>query len=155
MYTCFWEGISTHDGDHDHLCGLVARVPGCRLRGPGFDSWQYQIFWGVVGLEWGPLSLMSKFVVVLVINNRDSGLEIREYCCGDPLHWPRDTLYAQKLALTSLTSGCRLVGIILSMTKATEFVVDGDHQVLKLPHEIGFNNVTTVRNYFLFLFLYY
>jgi hypothetical protein len=29
---------------------------------------------------------------------------------GDPLLWPRDTLYPQKLALTSPTSGGRSVG---------------------------------------------
>jgi hypothetical protein len=38
------------------VCGLVIRVPGYRPRGPGFDSWRYQIFWEVVGLERGPLS---------------------------------------------------------------------------------------------------
>jgi hypothetical protein len=26
------------------LCGLAVRVPGYRSRGPGFDSWRYQIF---------------------------------------------------------------------------------------------------------------
>jgi hypothetical protein len=36
----------------------VVRVPGYRSRGPGFDSRPYQIFWEVVGLERGPLSLM-------------------------------------------------------------------------------------------------
>jgi hypothetical protein len=41
----------------DRLCGLVVRVPGNRSRGPGFDSRRYQIFWEVVGLERGPLSL--------------------------------------------------------------------------------------------------
>jgi hypothetical protein len=30
--------------DTDRLCGLVVRVPGYRFRGPGFDSWHYQIF---------------------------------------------------------------------------------------------------------------
>jgi hypothetical protein len=43
----------------DRLCGLVVRVPGYRSRGPGFNSGRYQIFWEVVGLERGPLSLMS------------------------------------------------------------------------------------------------
>jgi hypothetical protein len=41
----------------DRLCGLVVGVPGCRSRGPGFYSRRYQIFWEVVGLEQGPLSL--------------------------------------------------------------------------------------------------
>jgi hypothetical protein len=31
---------------------------------------------------------------------------------GDPLRLPRNTLYPQKLALTSLTSGGRSVGIV-------------------------------------------
>jgi hypothetical protein len=31
---------------------------------------------------------------------------------GDPLRWPRDALYPQKLALASLTSGGRAVGIV-------------------------------------------
>jgi hypothetical protein len=40
------------------LCGLVVRVPGNRYRGLGFDSRRYQIFWEVVGVERGPLSLV-------------------------------------------------------------------------------------------------
>jgi hypothetical protein len=43
---------------NDHLCGLVVRVPGYRSRGPRFDSRRYQIFWEVLGLERGPLSLV-------------------------------------------------------------------------------------------------
>ena len=39
--------------------GLVVRVSGYRYRGPGFDPRRYQIFWVVVGLERGPLSLVS------------------------------------------------------------------------------------------------
>jgi hypothetical protein len=37
------------------------------------------------------------------------------------LRWPRDTLYPQKLALTSPTIGGRSVDIVRSHTKATEF----------------------------------
>jgi hypothetical protein len=37
---------------------------------------------------------------------------------GDPLRWPRDTLYQQKLALTSPTSGGRSVGIVRLRTKS-------------------------------------
>jgi hypothetical protein len=51
-----------------------------------------------------------------------SGLESREYGRSDPSHWPHNTLYPQKLALTSPTSGGRLVGIIHSRTQATEFI---------------------------------
>jgi hypothetical protein len=40
---------------------------------------------------------------------------------GDPLRWPRDTLYPQKLALTSPTSGGRSIGIVRLWIKATEF----------------------------------
>ena len=42
----------------DRLCGLVVRVSGYRYRGPGFDPRRYKIFWVVVGLEKGPLSLV-------------------------------------------------------------------------------------------------
>jgi len=43
----------------DRLCGLVIRVSGYRYRDPGFDPRHYQIFWVVVGLELGPLNLVS------------------------------------------------------------------------------------------------
>jgi hypothetical protein len=43
---------------HDRLCGLVIRVSAYSSRGPGFDFLRYQIFWEVVGLERGPLSLV-------------------------------------------------------------------------------------------------
>jgi hypothetical protein len=38
-----------------------------------------------------------------------------------PSGWPRGTLYPQKLAITSPTSGGRSVGIIRSRTQAMEF----------------------------------
>jgi hypothetical protein len=40
-------------------CGLVVSVPGYRSRGPGFDSRRYKFFWEVLGLQRGPLSLVS------------------------------------------------------------------------------------------------
>jgi hypothetical protein len=40
------------------LSNLVVRVPGYRSTGPGFDSRRYHIFWEVVCLERGPLSLV-------------------------------------------------------------------------------------------------
>jgi hypothetical protein len=53
----------------------------------------------------------------------------------NPLRWPRDTLYPQKLALTSSTSGGRSVGILCSRTKATEisfFLVFNVYSEIKL-----------------------
>jgi hypothetical protein len=78
------------------------RVLGYRSRGHGFDSRRYQILWEVVCLERGPLSLVST---------------IQEQLC-----WSRDTLYPQKLAITSLASGGRSVGIVRLRAKATELV---------------------------------
>jgi hypothetical protein len=76
-----------------------------------------------VGLERGPLSLVSTTEELLGRNSSDFGLENREYGRGDPLLWPRDTLYPQKLALTSPTCGGRSIRIVRLRTKATEFFV--------------------------------
>jgi hypothetical protein len=64
----------------DRLCGLVVTVPGYKSRGPGFDSRRYQIFWEVVGLERGTLSLVSTIEELLGRKSSDSGLGIR---CAD------------------------------------------------------------------------
>jgi hypothetical protein len=85
------------------------------------DSRRDQIFWEVVGLERGPLSLLSTIEELLGRNNSGFGLENREYDRGDQLRWPRDTLYPQKLTLTSPTSGGRSIGIVRLRLKATEF----------------------------------
>jgi hypothetical protein len=103
----------------DRLCGLVARVSGYRSGAPGFSSRRYQIFWAV-DLERGPLSLASTIEELLGRKSSLSGLEIREYGRRDPSRWPRGTLYAQKLELTSPTSGGRSVGIVHWRTQATE-----------------------------------
>jgi hypothetical protein len=58
----------------DHLCGLVVRVPSYRSRGSGFDSQRYQIFREVVGLERGPLSLVSTIEKLLGRNSSGCGL---------------------------------------------------------------------------------
>jgi hypothetical protein len=55
-------------------------------------------------------------------NSSASGLGHREYGTEDPLRW-RDALYPRKLALTSPTSGGRSVGIVRSLTKATELIL--------------------------------
>jgi hypothetical protein len=114
----------------DRLCVLVVRVSEYKSWGPGFDSRLYQIFWEVVGLKRGPLSLVSTIEELIGRNNSGFGLENREYGRGDPLRWPRDILYPQKLALTSPTCGGRSVGIVRLRTKTTEFCL--------IPH-IKFN----------------
>jgi hypothetical protein len=55
-----------------------------------------------VGMERGPLSLVSAIEELLGRDFSSSGLE---YGCRDSLPWPRGILYPQKLALTSPTSG--------------------------------------------------
>jgi hypothetical protein len=56
-------------------------------------------------LERGPLSLVSTTEELLGTKSSGSGLEDRGYGCRDTSRWPRDTLYPQKSALTSPTSG--------------------------------------------------
>jgi hypothetical protein len=105
------------------ICGLVVRVPAYRTRDSWFDSQRYQIFWDVVGLEWGPLSLVSTIEELLGKKSFGLGLESRKYAERDPSRWPCGTLYPQKLSLPSPTSGDRPVGIVLSRNQATEFVL--------------------------------
>jgi hypothetical protein len=69
----------------DLFCGLMVRASGYSSRCPGFDSRRYQIFGEVVGLEPGPLSQVFTVEELFGRQNRGSGLEIREYCLGDPL----------------------------------------------------------------------
>jgi hypothetical protein len=88
-----------------------------------FDSRLYQIYWEIVGLERGPLSLVSTIEELLGRKCSGSGLESREYCRRDPSRWPRGTLYPQRLALTSLTTGGRSVGTVRSRTQATEYAL--------------------------------
>jgi hypothetical protein len=74
-----------------------------------------------VGLERGPLSLVSTIEEILGRNRSGSGLENREYGRGDPLCRPHDTLYPQKLALTTATSGGRSVGIVRGLGSRSSF----------------------------------
>jgi hypothetical protein len=75
-----------------------------------------------VGLERGPLSLVSTTEDLLGRKSSSSNLEIREYGHRNPLHWPHETLYPQKLPLTSPTSGGHSVGIVHLRTKAMELL---------------------------------
>jgi hypothetical protein len=56
---------------------------------------------------------MEQFNFVLVMFGQENRINGR----GDPLRWSRDTLYPQKLTLTSPTSGGRSVGIVRLRTK--------------------------------------
>jgi hypothetical protein len=74
-----------------------------------------------MGLERGPLSLVSKIEELLDRKSSGSGVESREYGRGEPSRWPRGNLYPQKLELTSPTSGIRSVVIVRSRSQRTEF----------------------------------
>jgi hypothetical protein len=87
-----------------------------------------------VGLELGPLSLMSIIEELLGRNSSGSSLENWEYVRGDPLRWPYDTLYPQKLALASPTSGGRSVGRVRLRTKATELSLQNCRLSEKTTH---------------------
>jgi hypothetical protein len=52
----------------------------------GFDFQRYKIFCEVVGLELGPLSLVTAIEEVLGRKSSGSGLESREYDRRDPSH---------------------------------------------------------------------
>jgi hypothetical protein len=60
---------------------------------------------------------------VCLSTHGNTGLENREYGRGDPLRWPHDTLYPPKLAITSMTTGGRSVGVVRSRTQATELLL--------------------------------
>jgi hypothetical protein len=74
-----------------------------------------------VGLKRHPLILVSTIEELFGRNSSGSGLETKKYGGGDPLRRSHDTFYPQMLALTSLTSGGRTVGIVPLRTKATKF----------------------------------
>jgi hypothetical protein len=93
-----------------------------------FDSRRYKIFWEIVGLERGPLSLVNTIEELLERKSSGSGLESREYGRRDPSRRPRITLYPQRLALTSPTSGGLSFSIVRSRTQAAELNSDGDRQ---------------------------
>jgi hypothetical protein len=57
----------------------------------GFDSWCCQIFWEVVDLERGPLSLVSAIEELFKRKSSASRLKSRSYGSRDPPRWPRDT----------------------------------------------------------------
>jgi hypothetical protein len=91
---------------------LVADVPAWRTS-PGAVTWQVlHDYRNVSRYE----HLESPFLNIVGKCEADSGLESREYGGRDSSRWPRGTIYPQKLALTSPTSGGRSVGIVRART---------------------------------------
>jgi hypothetical protein len=86
-----------------------------------FNSRGYQIFWEVVILERGTLSLESTIEELPKRESSGSGLESREYGLRNPSRWPRGTLCGANLAVTSPTSDDRSVGILRSQTHSRKF----------------------------------
>jgi hypothetical protein len=74
-----------------------------------------------VGLERGPLSLVSTIEELLGSNSSGSGLESRNTIVGIRCADHATPLYQQKLTLTSPKRCGRSVGIVSSRTKVTEF----------------------------------
>jgi hypothetical protein len=93
------------------LCDLAARVPAYRSE-VGLDCRPYQIFWELVGLERVPLSLASTIEELLGRIKQRLGSRKPIIRPWGALRWPRETLYALNLALTSPTSGGRSVSIV-------------------------------------------
>jgi hypothetical protein len=74
-----------------------------QIQRSGFDFRSHQIFWEVVGLERGPLSLVSTIEELLKVKACGSVLENWYYCRRDLPRWPRINPLSAKLALTSPT----------------------------------------------------
>jgi hypothetical protein len=53
-----------------------------QIQKSGFDSWHYQIFWEVMSLEQGPLSLVGTTEELLERKSNGSSLESWEYGLG-------------------------------------------------------------------------
>jgi hypothetical protein len=116
---CLMSNVYSQNLHGDRFCGLVIKSSWLKIQRSGFDSQRYHIFWVVVGLKRCPLSLVSTNEALL--GRKSSGSGLREYGRRDPSHWPRDTLYPQRLTLASPTGGGRSVGTVRSWTQATKF----------------------------------
>jgi hypothetical protein len=137
----------THARTHTHNMWSSGQSSWLQIQSSGFDSRRYQIFWEAMRLERGPLSLVSTTEELLGRKSSGFGLEIRQYGSRDPSRWPRDTLYPQKVVLTSLTNDGRSVGIVRSRTQATGFFLYISTKNLserKRPPERKADNLTAI-----------
>jgi hypothetical protein len=143
-----------YEEGHDRLCGLVARVPGYRSRGPEFDSLRYQIFREVVGLKWGPLSLVSTIKELLGRNSSGSNLETETTVVGICHAYHVAPSIHKKFALTLPTRSCHSFGIVRSRILATEFVFfclflreEIEHGLLRRYSDCTMNQVVKVSRF--------
>jgi hypothetical protein len=104
----------------DRLCGLVVRVLDCRSGSPGSIPGN-TMKKKVVGLERGPLSLVSTTEELLGRKSSGSCLETENTAVGICHADHVAPSIPQKLAITSPTSGGRSVGIDLSRNQTMEF----------------------------------
>jgi hypothetical protein len=119
----------------NRLYGLMVRVPTYRSRDPGFDSRRYRVFWEVVGLDRGLLNLVSITEDLLEWKSSGSGSRKPSLTAvGDPLRWPRDTLYQQMSTImrwVGMKQACEIWKIVNNFTwnlKQTDHVEDIDIQ---------------------------
>jgi hypothetical protein len=95
-----------------------------QIQRSGFDSQYYQIFWEVVGLERGPLSLVSTIQELLERKSIGSCLENLNYGSKGPAALTtRHLFYPQKLTLALSTNSGRSAGIVRLRTKTTELIL--------------------------------
>jgi hypothetical protein len=68
-----------------------------QIQTSGFDDQRYQIFWEVVGLERGPLSLVSTIEELLEKKKVAAAVKKPEITAvGNPPRWPSDTTLSAK-----------------------------------------------------------
>jgi hypothetical protein len=96
----------------DRLCSLVVRLPGYRHPEVRIQFPALPDFLRSSVSATGCTQPLTTTTELLGRKSSVSGLDNLEYGRRDPSQWPRDTLYQKKLALTSLTSGVRSVGIV-------------------------------------------